>query len=138
MKKLSFLLACLLGLFALYESNPKYKGPFVGHVARQAQTACCVDLSSSVASTCEWLRPVARPVLHGFFYLYADKPKDYLLFTIYAIRLPTHTVYGIGIAGQFFNWNESFAQVSSCDILHSSLPSDSQRLLIPVHSDSIG
>ncbi len=127
MKKLAILLSSFLVLFALYESNPKRKGLFVGHMAQQAQADCCMDSPSSAASSCEWLRPVTRPVLHSVFYLYADKPQNYLLFTKYAIRLPTHTVHGIGVAGQFFDWNESFVQRNSCDILHSALPTNFWR-----------
>lgn len=122
MQKIFISFSALAMLFALYESNPKRQHLFVEHMTQQAQAECCLKAASSTASSCKWLRPMTRPFLYGVFSFYADKPQNYFLFTKYAIQLPTHTVHGVGVAGHFLDWNESFGEENSCSILHSLLP----------------
>lgn len=122
MKRLSFLLGCGVVCFALFKSNPRLKAPFVGHIAQRAQANCCPSPPDSTITNCEWLRPIARPVLYSVFYFYTEQPDDYFLLTKYTTRMPTHTVHGVGIAGQFFSWNNFYTEKSTCDTLYSALP----------------
>lgn len=120
--KLSFLFAvCLLGV-GLFESNPKAKGRYVEHVARDFQSHCC---SAAAASTlnddCTKLRPITQPVVQVVVHFYTDAPKDYIFFTYYTTHLPNQTIYGIGVAGQVISWADLASDGEPCDMLYDTL-----------------
>ncbi len=121
MKNISFLfVVCLIGL-GLFESNPKAKGRYVEHVARDFQSRCCAVSAASPSDDCIRLRPITQPVVQVIVHFYTDAPKDHVFFTRYTTRLPNQTIYGIGVAGQVIRWSAPSSNGAPCDILYDTL-----------------